>query len=79
MLIKARDLAAFQTPSERDRRSVRDWISNHRPLVEKEQAFIHHREDHLTLHVGREWSGFDGWIESLLLMLDGRLMRVSGR
>ena len=79
MLIKARDLAAFQRPSERDRGSVRTWMSNHRPLVEKEQAFIRHREDHVTLHVGREWSGFDGWIESLLLMLDGRLMRVSGR
>ena len=51
------------------------WIKN--PLVAKEQAFIRHKEDLLTLHSGREWCGFDGFIEMVLLKLDCRLIRVS--
>jgi hypothetical protein len=76
VLIKARDLVTFQRPSKRDYGSVRNWIWNLKPVVEKEQAFIKYKEDIITLHSGREWSGFDGFIESLLLKLDCRLIRV---
>ena len=45
--------------------------------MEAEEAFIKHKEDVLTLHSGREWCGFDGLVESLLLMLNCKLVRVS--
>jgi hypothetical protein len=77
ILVKARDLISFQKPSERDRGSVINWIWNSKPLIDKEQCFIKHKEDLLTLHNGREWSGFDGLVESLLLKLDCALVRVS--
>ena len=75
-LIKARELLSFQKPSERDYRSVKNWIWNLKPLVGREQAFINHKEDILTLHNGREWSWFDGLVEWLLLKLDCKLVRV---
>ncbi|KAF7502685.1 hypothetical protein GJ744_005273 [Endocarpon pusillum] len=75
ILVKARNLVSFQKASERDYRSVSNWICNLKPLVDKEQCFIKHKEDLLTLHNGREWSGFDGLIESMLLKLDCKLVR----
>jgi hypothetical protein len=77
MLVRSRDLISLQKPSNRDYGSVRNWFCNNKPLVEKEQAFVKHREDVVTLHSGREWSGFDGAIESLLLKFDSKLIRVS--
>ncbi|OCL06343.1 hypothetical protein AOQ84DRAFT_297184, partial [Glonium stellatum] len=76
-LIKARELASFVKLSKRDYRSARIWIWNFKPPVGQEQAFIKHKEDTLTLHNGREWSWFDGFVESLLLKLDCKLVRVS--
>ena len=75
--MKAKELASFQKPSDRDYRSVRRFFSNTNPLVDKEQAFILHKEDVLTLHSGREWGGFDRSVEWLLLKLDCRLIQVS--
>ena len=77
VLVKTRDLLAFQKPSNRDYNSVRNWVSNLRPVVEREEAFIKHREDVISLHSGREWSAFDGMMESLLKKLDCGLIRVS--
>lgn len=77
LLIKSRDLASFQHPSDRDYMSVRNWIYKYKPVVLKEQKFIKHKEDILTLHSGREWCSFDVWVESLLWKLDCRLIRVS--
>ncbi|MCJ1379749.1 hypothetical protein MMC17_002852 [Xylographa soralifera] len=74
-LVKARDLVSFQKPSKRDYNSVLNWIWNHKPLVDKEQCFIKHEEDVLTLHNGREWCGFDELVESLLLKLDCNFVR----
>jgi hypothetical protein len=77
MLIKARELASFQCPSGRDYRSVRTWFYNVEPLVEKESEFIYRKEDIISLRSGREWSTFDGWIESTLRKFDCALLRVS--
>ena len=77
LLVKARDLASFQKPCDRDYRSVRNWIGKYAPLVSKEQAFIKHKEDVLTLHVGREWCEFDVLVEWLLLKADCKFVRVS--
>lgn len=77
LLVKAKELISFQRPSARDYESVRNWFRNAAPLVEKEQAFIRHKEDLFTLNSGREWCGFDGLIESMLLKLDCRLVQVN--
>jgi len=40
LLIKTREVEAFQRPSARDYRSVRAWFYNERPLVSRESEFI---------------------------------------
>jgi hypothetical protein len=76
LLIKAREIASFQHPSARDYRSVRTWFYNVEPLVQKEAQFIAHKEDIISIRSGREWSTFDGWIESILRRFDCGLLRV---
>jgi len=77
ILIKARKVTSFQKPSGRDYRSVRAWFSSHAPLVGKEDKFIKCQEDIVSIRTGREWSAFDGIVESFLRRLDCSLMRVS--
>lgn len=76
LLIKAREIASFQHPSARDYASVRKWFHNNKPLVEREAQFITHKEDIISIHSGREWSSFDGWIESTLRRFDCAPIRV---
>ncbi|KAE9969852.1 hypothetical protein EG328_006639 [Venturia inaequalis] len=76
LLIKARDIQGFQKPSYRDYRSVRTWFWNLKPLVSKEAGFIKKKEDIITLRSGREWSSFDGLVESTLRRFDCGLVRV---
>ncbi len=75
-LIKARDLNAFQRPSNRDYGSLRRWFYFKSPLVQREADFIKKREDLVTLRQGREWAGFDGWIESMIKKLPESLAEV---
>jgi len=76
LLVKARDIQAFQRPSERDYKSVRTWFWNLKPLQdEKESAFIKKKEDVITLRSGREWSGFDNFVENTLRRVDCALVR----
>ncbi|CAN9324095.1 unnamed protein product [Alternaria alternata] len=59
VLLKARELNAFQRPSKRDYRSFRTWFWNKKPLsYELEEQFIKRKEDLVSLRHGREWSGF---------------------
>jgi len=76
LLIKARDVQALQKPSERDYKSVRTWFWNLKPLQnETEASFIKKKEDVVTLRSGREWSGFDGFVENTLRRFDCPLIR----
>lgn len=77
LLIKARELNAFQRPSNRDYRSFRTWFWNIKPLsYEREEQFIKRREDLISLRHGREWSGFDGLIESCVRKVHCKLTQV---
>ena len=76
LLIKTREIASFQRPSSRDYRSVRTWFYNIKPLVQREAQFISQKEDIISIRSGREWSSFDGWIESTLRRFDCGLLRV---
>ncbi|KAF2490117.1 hypothetical protein BU16DRAFT_553300 [Lophium mytilinum] len=77
ILVKARELNAFQRPSSRDYRSVRNWFWKEGALVEAEEEFIKRKEDIVTLRIGREWAGFDGLVERLLRKMECRLIVVS--
>ncbi|ORY09511.1 hypothetical protein BCR34DRAFT_589249 [Clohesyomyces aquaticus] len=76
ILVKARELNAFQRPSNRDYRSFRTWFWNEKPIgYELEEQFIKRKEDLVTLRCGREWGGFDGLIEELVRKLHCPLMQ----
>lgn len=77
ILAKARDLNAFQRPSNRDYHSFRTWFWNVKPLnYEPEEDFIKRREDLVSLRHGREWSGFDGLVETCIRKMYGPLTQV---
>jgi hypothetical protein len=76
MLLKAREVASLQRPSNRDWRSVKHWILEKAPLVEKEQQFILKREDLVTLRSGREGAGFESLVERMLSKTDKLLQSV---
>ncbi|KAF2824377.1 hypothetical protein CC86DRAFT_420901 [Ophiobolus disseminans] len=76
LLVKARDLNTFQRPSNRDYRSFRTWFWNVKPSnYELEEEFIKRKEDLVSLRHGREWSGFDGFIEACIRKLHCRLTK----
>jgi hypothetical protein len=78
ILQKARGMNGFQQPSKRDWGSLRRWFDDEKPLAyEAEGEFIRKKEDLITLRQGREWAGFDGWVESSIKLLPERLGRVS--
>ena len=70
-------MASFQRPADRDYRSVRTWLSNTKPIVDEEEAFIRCKEDIVTLRHGRECAGFDGLVESMLHRMNCRLTKVN--
>jgi hypothetical protein len=76
LLVKAREMVSFQRPSNRDYQSVRNWFHNVKPLIGEEDDYILWKEDIVTLRHGREWAGFDGWVEHMLHKIDCRLIRV---
>jgi hypothetical protein len=77
IIIKMRELNAFQRPSKRDYRSLRRWFYNTKPLsYECEELFVKRKEDLITLRHGREWAGFDGWIEDCVRKLPKKWSRV---
>lgn len=77
VLIKARETASFQKPTKRDSQSVRNWLGNVKPLVSKERDFLLCEGDTVSLRQGREWAGFDAWVESTLRKLDWAPLKVT--
>ncbi|KAF9694168.1 hypothetical protein EKO04_007775 [Ascochyta lentis] len=76
LLIKTREMNTLQRPSRRDYRSFRTWFYNVKPLGwQKEEEFIKRREDLVSLRHGREWSGFDGFIETCIRKMHCNLMQ----
>lgn len=80
ILVKSRELNAFQRPSKRDYRSLRRWFFNEKPLsYEVEEEYVKRKEDLISLRDGREWAGFDGFVEELVKRMPRCLTRVSAR
>lgn len=77
VLAKARELNAFQRPSNRDYSSFRTWFWNEKPLsYPPEEQFIKRKEDLISLRHGREWSSFDGFVESCVRKMHCKLTQV---
>ncbi|KAJ4303536.1 hypothetical protein N0V90_002432 [Kalmusia sp. IMI 367209] len=71
ILVKARELAEFQRPTDRDYLNVRRWFHNVKPLsYELEEEFIQRRGDLITLRPRAEWGRFDGWIHDRISKID---------
>jgi hypothetical protein len=77
MLLRAKEVARLQRPSNRDWRSVKHWILEKAPLVQREQQFILRKEDLVTLRSGREGAGFESLVERMLSNTD-RLLQSYG-
>lgn len=77
LLIKARELMAFQRPSVLHYNNVRSWHEKVTPLASGEQNSLQWKDDLLSLRHGRDIAGLDVLIERILCMLECRLMRVS--
>ncbi|KAH6612117.1 hypothetical protein C7974DRAFT_419015 [Boeremia exigua] len=73
-LIKAREVNAFQRPTNRDYTSVRTWFWGESPLNNQiEWEFVKKREDLISLRRTREWSKFDGAVENCIRFMHRRL------
>lgn len=70
VLIKARQLEAFQRPSERDYRSVRRYHTNEKPLMDGDMDSIRSKEDIVSISAGRERAAFDGGVETFIGEVD---------
>jgi hypothetical protein len=75
MLLKAKEVAGLQRPSDRDWRSVKHWILEKAPLVEREHQFILKKEDLVALRHGREGAGFESLVELMLSKTDKFLQK----
>lgn len=76
-LVKTREINAFQRPSRRDYRSLRRWFYHMKPISYVcEAQYIKKKEDLITLRHGREWAGFDGWIEECIRKLPNWVAKV---
>lgn len=69
-LLRTKDIAHLQRPSERDYQSVRDWFVDEKPLVDDEELYIQRKEDIITLRSGRECGSFDSFVERVLSRVD---------
>lgn len=67
LLIVARDVAAFNKPSDRAYQSVRIWLDNYRPITEKEAQIFNMKEDLVTLDQERQWAKFDGLLTKFMM------------
>jgi hypothetical protein len=78
MLIKGRELAEFQRPSDRDYLTFRTWFWNTKPLsYEREMDFIQRKGDLITLRPRAEWGKFDEWMKARISTMPSFLKKVS--
>ena len=78
ILIKARELAEFQRPNDRDWINARRWFWNNKPLSnEQEELFIQMKEDLVTLKPRDESGKLDSWIDHAVTKLPKSMSAVS--
>jgi hypothetical protein len=72
-------MMGFMKPAEAERQSVGRYIHNRKPLVQAEATWIHHKDDLVTLRVGREHAWLDSIVEELLRLFHCRLVNFMFR
>lgn len=78
LLLKAQQLKALERPSNRDYRSVLNFMENDGgQLFEEDMGFIYEKEDLVTLRPGREYAWLDALLERMLKVLRCKLIRAS--
>jgi len=77
LLTSAQALTSLNKPSSGEYTSVEAWINNVKPCLNAEHSFIYRKEDLVTLRPGREHAWLDSSVESLLRILNCRLVKVS--
>jgi hypothetical protein len=79
MLFKAREVAAFRKPSDRDHRNVKQWVWDNKPLLDihNESDFVNWKNDLVTLRPNREWAAIDGILFALLRRFDVGFIQVN--
>jgi hypothetical protein len=77
LLLQAQQLTMANKPSARDRKSVHNYITFTKPLLEADSSFIKHTEDLITLRPGRESAWVDTVIERVLKILPYKPTQVS--
>ena len=76
ILIAAQQMMSFKKPSGSERQSVWLFMQNRNQIVKKEDAWIEHKEDIVTLRTGREHAWLDEIIERFLKLCHCRLVDV---
>ena len=77
LLLKAQQLKALERPSNRDYRSVLNFMEHDGgQLYEEDMSFIYEKEDLVTLRPGREYAWLDGLLERTLKVLRCKLIKV---
>ncbi|MCJ1389543.1 hypothetical protein MMC18_002400 [Xylographa bjoerkii] len=80
LLLRAQELVAMNCPSATDHDSVLSFMENEpAPFNERESAFIHQKEDLVTLRPGRESAWLEVIIEHCLKIFRCRLLKETGR
>lgn len=66
---------AFTKPAERNYRGLRNYMYNTKPLMDSDMESVRFKEDMLSLSNGREWTSFDGLVETILQVIDQKLLK----
>jgi len=77
LLLQAQQLAMANKPSARDYKSVHNYLTFTKPLLEADGSFIKHTEDLITLRPGRESAWVDTLVERVLKTLPYKPTQVS--
>ncbi|KAL8785690.1 MAG: hypothetical protein Q9195_008536, partial [Heterodermia aff. obscurata] len=75
LLTHAKQLVAMNRPTASERRNVQTYIHNTKPLTAVESAFLSDENDLVTLRPGRSPTVLDGFVESVVRLLDFRLIK----
>jgi hypothetical protein len=51
-------------------------MHNTKPLMDEDMDSIRCKEDILSLRNGREWAGFDGFVEAILQKIDQKILKA---
>ena len=76
-LLLAQSLVNMNKPSDRDHRSVVNFIENYQPLAEADRGFVYQKEDLVALRNSRDITWLDRGVERFLWLIRCKPIEVS--